>query len=337
MQDLNTILEQAILAINSAKNPQQLENVRVTYLGKKGHVTGFLKNVGKLPATERPKVGQEVNKVKQKIIDEIAKHKELLADKIIGEKISTEQIDISLPARCVGMGNLHPVTKVFDKLTSFFISLGFSIADGPEIEDEYHNFEALNIPSHHPARDLHDTFYFADQTLLRTHISPVQIRTMKGQKPPLRIIAPGRVYRCDSDITHTPMFHQLEGFMVDEDINFGHLKGILTNLLQTFFEKKLDTRFRASYFPFTEPSAEVDMQCVICEGSGCRVCKNTGWLEILGCGMVHPVVLENCEIDSERYTGFAFGMGMDRLAMLKYGISDLRILFENDIRFLEQF
>ena len=337
MQELTTILQQALLAIEQADELQTLETIRVIYLGKKGHITGYLKNLGGLPEDKRPAAGQAVNQAKQQIAAAINVRKEFLTAAIVEKKINSEKIDITLPARCISMGSLHPVTKVFARLIKFFEDLGFEIAEGPEVEDEYHNFEALNILSHHPARDMHDTFYFPGGKLLRTHTSPVQIRAMKQQQPPLRIIAPGRVYRCDSDITHTPMFHQLEGFMVDEDINFGHLKGILTRLLQVFFEKDLATRFRPSYFPFTEPSAEVDMQCVMCGGTGCRVCKHTGWLEILGCGMVHPAVLENCNIDSERYTGFAFGMGVDRLAMLRYGINDLRILFDNDLRFLEQF
>lgn len=337
MQELTTILKQALTAINSAKDEVTLETIRVAYLGKKGQITKVLKDIGNLPIAQRPTAGVAVNQVKQQIFAAILQRKAYLAEIMVEQKIATEQLDISLPAKSVNMGTLHPVTKVFTRLLQFFTGLGFDIAYGPEIEDEYHNFAALNIPSYHPARDAHDTFYFANKTLLRTHTSPVQIRAMQQQQPPLRIIAPGRVYRCDSDLTHTPMFHQLEGFMVGEDLSFASLKAIITNLLQVFFEKQLAIRFRPSYFPFTEPSAEVDMQCVSCDGVGCRVCKNTGWLEILGCGMIHPKVLENCNIDSEVYTGFAFGFGVDRFAMLRYGINDLRILFENDIKFLEQF
>ncbi len=337
MQTLTTILEQALLDIAQAQDLRTLEAIRVAYLGKKGHITGYLKDIGNLPEEQRKTAGQAVNQVKQQIFDAITKRKEYLADVLVEQKINSEKIDVTLPARSISMGSLHPVTKILERLHRFFEDLGFDIEEGPEVEDEYHNFEALNMPSYHPARDMHDTFYFADRKLLRTHTSNVQIRAMQQRKPPFRIISTGRVYRCDSDLTHTPMFHQFEGFMVDENINFGHLKGILTKFFQVFFEKDLKTRFRPSYFPFTEPSAEMDLQCVICGGTGCRVCKNTGWLEILGCGMVHPVVLENCGIDSEHYTGFAWGGGVDRLAMLRYGINDLRILFENDLRFLEQF
>lgn len=337
MQELTELLNQALTAISKVDTLQALDDVRVAYLGKKGQLTLLLKSLANLSASDRPAAGQLVNAAKQQITDAITSRKTFLASKAVEQQLNAEKIDITLAGRGIEIGSLHPVTKVANRLIEFFTGLGFAVAYGPEIEDEQHNFTALNIPEHHPARAMHDTFYFANKMLLRTHTSPVQIRAMKNQQPPFRIIAPGRVYRCDSDLTHTPMFHQLEGFMVGEDITFAHLKGILTRLMQVFFERDLAIRFRPSYFPFTEPSAEVDMQCVICGGSGCRVCKNTGWLEILGCGMVHPVVLENCNIDSERYTGFAFGMGMDRLAMLRYGIGDLRILFENDLRFLQQF
>ena len=337
MQELTKFLPTALAAIAEANELPTLDAIRVAYLGKKGHLTLCLKDLGDLAEDLRPAAGQLVNTAKQQILAALADRKTALANKLIEQQLNAAKIDITLPARGEQMGSLHPVTKVLARLLQFFTELGFDVVEGPEVEDEYHNFTALNIPAHHPARAMHDTFYFANQTLLRTHTSPVQIRAMQQRQPPFRIIAPGRVYRCDSDMTHTPMFHQLEGFMVGEDISFAHLKGILTRLLQVFFEQDLATRFRPSYFPFTEPSAEVDLQCVICKGAGCRVCKNTGWLEVLGCGMVHPSVLENCNIDSERYTGFAFGMGVDRLAMLRYGINDLRILFDNDLRFLQQF
>lgn len=337
MQAVTIILEQALSAIAKTRTLPDLDGLRVAYLGKKGNITELLKELGTLPDVDRKAAGQIVNQAKQQVTDAISKRKAYLADLLVEQKIKAEKIDITLPGRSINMGSLHPVTKTKERLLGFFADLGFEVAAGPEVENEYYNFEALNIPSHHPARAMHDTFYFTNKTLLRTHTSPVQIRTMQQQKPPFRLVVPGRVYRCDSDLTHTPMFHQLEGLMVDENINFSHLKGILTKLMQVFFEKDLATRFRPSYFPFTEPSAEMDLQCVICDGVGCRVCKNTGWLEVVGCGMVHPVVLENCGIDSERYSGFAFGFGMDRLAMLRYGINDLRLMFDNDLRFLAQF
>jgi phenylalanyl-tRNA synthetase alpha chain len=256
----------------------------------------------------------------------------------LAERLAAEKIDVSLPGRGEANGGLHPVTRTMQRIQQIFGGAGFEVATGPEIEDDFHNFEALNIPSHHPARAMHDTFYFEEGTLLRTHTSPVQIRVMKDAEPPVKVIAPGRVYRCDSDLTHTPMFHQVEGFMVDEHVTFADLKGILNAFLHTFFERDdLDVRFRPSYFPFTEPSAEVDIQCVMCGGEGCRVCSHTGWLEVLGCGMIHPEVMKHVGIDSEKYSGYAFGMGVERLAMLRYGVNDLRLFFENDLRFLKQF
>ena len=254
------------------------------------------------------------------------------------QRLASERIDVSLPGRDVSVGGLHPVTRTMQRIEAFFASAGFEVAEGPEIEDDFHNFEALNIPAHHPARAMHDTFYFDEHLLLRTHTSPVQIRHMKDAEPPMKVIAPGRVYRCDSDLTHTPMFHQVEGFLVDEQVSFADLKGILNAFLHSFFEREdLAVRFRPSYFPFTEPSAEVDIQCVMCSGEGCRVCGHTGWLEVLGCGMIHPEVFRHVGIDSEKYLGYAFGMGVERLAMLRYGVNDLRLFFENDLRFLKQF
>lgn len=337
MQNLETIQKQALSEANAAPDLRALDAVRIKYLGKNGEITQVLKSLGSLSAEERPKVGQAVNVVRDELTKAIDDHKQRLETKAIQDTLIAETIDVTLPGRGMDVGKLHPVTQTLARIERWFSALGFSIETGPEIENDYYNFEALNIPAHHPARAMHDTFYFPDGRLLRTHTSPVQIRAMENRNPPFRIIAPGRVYRCDSDITHTPMFHQVEGLMVDKGVHFTHLKGILDEFLQAFFEETLKTRFRPSYFPFTEPSAEVDIQCVICKGEGCRVCSQTGWLEVLGCGMVHPVVLENCKIDPEVYTGWAFGAGVERLAMLRYGVNDLRLFFENDSRFLEQF
>lgn len=337
MQDTERLLADARASLAQASDLASLDKVRVEYLGKNGHLTQLLKSLGTLSPEERPKFGQVVNLAKEKLASEIASHQKMLEEKKLASILKASELDVSLSGRGMELGHLHPITRSTDRIIQWFRTLGFTIAEGPEIEDDYHNFEALNIPEHHPARAMHDTFYFPDGKLLRTHTSPVQIRVMKEQKPPFRLISPGRVYRYDFDVSHTPMFHQVEGLMVDEGINFSHLKGILINFLQAFFEESLPTRFRPSYFPFTEPSAEVDIQCVHCKGKGCRVCSQTGWLEVLGCGMVHPKVLENCNIDSEKYTGFAFGMGVERLTMLRYGINDIRLFFENDLRFLEQF
>lgn len=337
MSDLTEVLAKAEAAITIAADLKMLEAIRVEYLGKSGHITQLLKNLGQLPAEERPKQGQVVNQVKEAVQEAIQNRKQILEQRALETAIAAEQIDITLPGRGQTSGKLHPISKTIYRIEEWFSRLGYSIEEGPEIEDEFHNFEALNIPSHHPARAMHDTFYFPDGKLLRTHTSPVQIRAMHQGQPPFRIIAPGRVYRCDFDISHTPMFHQIEGLVVDKGIDFGHLKGTLVHFLQAFFEEEMKIRFRPSYFPFTEPSAEVDMQCTMCKGKGCRTCSQTGWLEVLGCGMVHPKVLEQCNIDNEEYTGFAFGMGVERLAMLRYGVSDLRLFFENDLRFLEQF
>lgn len=337
MQDLAAILESGKAAIKAVVDLKSLESVRVAYLGKTGHITQLLKTLGSLSAEERPKFGQKVNDAKEALTEALVARKQILEQTQLESELNREQLDVTLPGRGMELGHAHPISQTMTRISDWFSNLGFSIEDGPEIEDDFYNFEALNMPSHHPARAMHDTFYFSDGRVLRTHTSPVQIRAMHNKQPPFRMIAPGRVYRCDFDISHTPMFHQIEGLVVDTDIHFGHLKGILEAFLKAFFEKDLKTRFRSSYFPFTEPSAEVDIQCVKCEGQGCRICSQTGWLEILGCGMVHPKVLENCNIDSEKYTGFAFGMGMERLAMLRYGVTDLRLFFENDLRFLEQF
>ena len=337
MQDLSELVAQAEVAVSNASDLNGLDQIRVEYMGKKGRLTLYLKQLGNLPAEERPKVGQAVNEAKQKLQAAINEQRGRLETASLNAKLAAETIDVTLPGRAQDTGGVHPVTRTMRRIEDYFSRIGYEVATGPEIESDYHNFTALNIPDNHPARAMHDTFYINENTLLRTHTSPVQVRVMENKEPPLRVIAPGRVYRCDSDVTHTPMFHQVEGFMVAEDVTFAHLKGLLTNFLRNFFEKDLRTRFRPSYFPFTEPSAEADMECVMCNGKGCRVCSHTGWLEVLGCGMIHPNVLANVGIDNEKYTGFAFGMGVERLTMLRYGVNDLRLFFENDLRFLRQF
>ncbi len=335
---LDVLIDEAKRAIAVATELSELEQLRVNYLGKKGSITAQLKTLGQLPAEERPKAGEVINRAKEAIHTELEMRRAQLEQVQLAAQLNNEKIDVTLAGRTLGTGSLHPVTRVLNRIEDLFAQLGFEIAEGPEIEDDFHNFEALNIPASHPARAMHDTFYVQENVLLRTHTSPVQIRVMRERKPPLRIIAPGRVYRCDSDITHTPMFHQVEGLLVDEQVTFVDLQVVLKEFLHNFFERDdLAVRLRPSYFPFTEPSAEVDIQCVMCSGRGCRVCKNTGWLEVLGCGMVHPNVLKHVGIDSEVFTGFAFGMGVERLAMLRYGVNDLRLFYENDVRFLKQF
>jgi phenylalanyl-tRNA synthetase alpha chain len=335
---LGELEAEALQEIAAAADQAALDAVRVRYLGKKGSLTQQLKQLGSLPADERPSAGQAINAVKHKIQQAIELRRDYLQAAALGEQLKKLAIDVTLPGRGQTPGGLHPVTRTMNRIERLFAPLGFTVEEGPEIEDDYHNFEALNIPEHHPARAMHDTFYFNAHTLLRTHTSPVQVRVMRDRAPPLRIIAPGRVYRCDSDLTHTPMFHQVEGLLVDERVSFANLKWILNEFLRLFFEQDdLAVRFRPSYFPFTEPSAEVDIRCVMCAGKGCRVCGQSGWLEVLGCGMVHPKVFDHAGIDNERYTGFAFGMGVERLAMLRYGVNDLRLFFENDINFLTQF
>jgi len=338
MEDLEKLGTEAKAAIEAAADGQALEALRVEYLGKKGQITGLLKGLGKLSAEERPKAGAAINVVKQELQDLIGARKTEMDAAAVAEKLASERIDVTLAGRAAGAGGLHPITRTIERMEDFFSAIGFDVVEGPEVEDDYHNFEALNIPEHHPARAMHDTFYIDESTVLRTHTSPVQVRVMESQQPPIKVICPGRVYRCDSDLTHTPMFNQVEGLLVDEQSSFADLKGVVIDFLHVFFEnEELQVRFRPSYFPFTEPSAEVDIQCVNCGGEGCRVCSQTGWLEVMGCGMVHPRVLEYSNIDSERYSGFAFGMGVERLAMLRYGVNDLRIFFDNDLRFLEQF
>jgi phenylalanyl-tRNA synthetase alpha chain len=334
---LEELLVQARKQVAEADTLGKLDQVRVHYLGKKGVFTERMKELGTLPAEQRREAGGRVNRAKDQFIADLEARKSVLEASELEERLKRETIDVTLPGRGQRTGGLHPVTLTLRRISQLFKNVGFDIVEGPEVEDDYHNFEALNIPAHHPARAMHDTFYFDEHTLLRTHTSPVQVRIMETQSPPLRVIAPGRVYRCDSDLTHTPMFHQVEGFVVDRDVSFADLKGILYEFLTLFFEKDMQVRFRPSYFPFTEPSAEVDIECVMCGGEGCRVCKQTGWLEVMGCGMIHPRVFEFVKIDPERYTGFAFGLGVERLAMLRYGINDLRLFFENDLRFLSQF
>jgi phenylalanyl-tRNA synthetase alpha chain len=337
MIDVDSLLNEAQQQVAAAEELQSLDDVRVAYLGKKGSLTDLLKQLGTLSAEERPKAGQAINAAKKSLQSAIEARKELLQSSQLNEQLEKESLDVTLPGRGQTSGGAHPVRRTLKRIETMFRQMGFSIAHGPEIENDYYNFEALNIPAHHPARAMHDTFYFDAHTLLRTHTSPVQIREMEKQEPPFRIIAPGRVYRCDSDVTHTPMFHQIEGLLIDEDVSFADLKGIIIDFLKLFFEKELAVRFRPSYFPFTEPSAEVDVECVICGGEGCRVCSHTGWIEVLGCGMVHPRVFEMANVDNEKYSGYAFGLGIERLAMLRYGVNDLRLFFENDLRFLKQF
>ncbi|MBR9866138.1 MAG: phenylalanine--tRNA ligase subunit alpha [Oceanospirillales bacterium] len=326
MENIQILLEQGKQAAEQAISAQDLDQVRVQYLGKKGHLTQLLKGLGALSAEERPQAGAKINEAKQALQDVLNARKATLESAALEAKLADETIDVTLPGRGQSLGGLHPVTKTLQRIEEFFARIGYSVAEGPEIEDDYHNFEALNIPSHHPARAMHDTFYFNANTLLRTHTSGVQVRTMESQQPPIRIICPGRVYRCDYDQTHSPMFHQVEGLIVDKDISFADLKGTLEQFLREFFEEDVKVRFRPSYFPFTEPSIEVDID----RGDG-------KWLEVLGCGIVHPKVFEYSGIDPEQYTGFAFGMGVERLAMLRYGVNDLRLFFENDLRFLGQF
>jgi phenylalanyl-tRNA synthetase alpha chain len=337
MQDLTSLVNEALSEVAASADLAGLDEARVRWLGKKGALTEQLKSLGGLPAAERPAAGQRINEAKERVQAAIEARREALARADVERELAAGRIDVTLPGRGEQRGGLHPVTLARLRMEEIFRRAGFEVATGPEIEDDFHNFEALNFPPNHPARAMHDTFYFPDGRLLRTHTSPVQIRAMLSQGAPIAIVAPGRVYRCDSDMTHSPMFHQVEGLKVDENISFANMKAALHGFLQAFFERDLAMRLRPSYFPFTEPSAEVDMSCVFCEGKGCRTCKHTGWLEIAGCGMVHPNVLMASGIDAERYTGYAWGMGIDRLAMLRYGVSDLRLFFENDLRFLEQF
>lgn len=345
MENLAALTDEALKLVAEAQDMAALDHVRVEYLGKKGQITALLKGLGKLSGEERPAAGARINKAKQEVQEKITAVKEGFEQAAIAAKLASETIDVTLSGRGQTNGGLHPVTRTLQRIEEIFAAAGYDVEEGPEIEDDFHNFEALNIPSHHPARAMHDTFYVDGAQLndpdgtyvLRTHTSGVQVRTMENKEPPIRIICPGRVYRCDSDLTHTPMFHQVEGLVVDKDISFADLKGTVSQFLKAFFETDVEVRFRPSYFPFTEPSAEMDIQCTNCGGKGCRVCSNTGWLEVGGCGMVHPNVFKASGVDPEVYTGFAFGMGADRLAMLRYGVNDLRLFFESDLKFLRQF
>ncbi len=337
MQDLTSLIQQALTEVSACGDLAALDEARVRWLGKKGVLTEQLQSLGALPKAERPAAGQRINEAKERVSATIDARRAELERADVERKLAAGRIDVTLPGRGEERGGLHPVTKARLRIETLFRHAGFEVASGPEIEDDFHNFEALNIPPNHPARAMHDTFYMPDGRLLRTHTSPVQVRALLAHGAPLAVIAPGRVYRNDHDMTHSPMFHQLEGLVVGENVSFANMKATLHGFLQAFFERDLAMRLRPSYFPFTEPSAEVDMSCVFCEGKGCRTCKHTGWLEISGCGMVHPNVLKASGVDPERYTGYAFGAGIDRLAMLRYGVNDLRLFFENDLRFLRQF
>ena len=346
MENLHALTDEALNHVAQANELSVLDQIRVDYLGKKGLLTALIKTLGKLSNEERPAAGAKINEAKQQVQQAIQEKKGALEQAVINQKLASEIIDVTLPGRSKTRGHLHPVTKTLQRIEEIFTAVGYTVEQGPEVEDDYHNFEALNIPAHHPARAMHDTFYINKDSLqfaadnlrngsseyvLRTHTSPVQVRTMenamKAEGPPIRVICPGRVYRCDSDLTHTPMFHQVEGLLVDTQVSFADLKGTVDQFLKRFFEADIEVRFRPSYFPFTEPSAEVDIQCTNCGGEGCRVCSHTGWLEVMGCGMVHPNVFKSSGIDTEEYSGFAFGMGVERLAMLRYGVNDLRLFF----------
>ncbi len=335
-RQLRDIEKEAIEAIENASDKKGLEELKIRFLGRKGQLTSILKKVGSLPKEERPVIGKLSNQIKTRIEQAINQRLKTVQSRAAGPEL-IKGFDPTLPGRRLPLGHLHPITKVLNEVCDVFEKMGFTVAEGPEIELDFYNFEALNIPPDHPARDMQDTFYVDDKVLLRTHTSPIQIRTMEKMSPPVRIIAPGKVYRCDSDVTHTPMFHQVEGLMVDKDVSFAHLKGILTHFAQEIFDRETSVRFRPSFFPFTEPSAEIDIQCVMCRGKGCRVCSQTGWLEVLGAGLVHPAVFRHVDIDPQVYSGFAFGLGIERIAMLRYGINDIRLFYDNDLRFLTQF
>jgi phenylalanyl-tRNA synthetase alpha chain len=337
VKDLESLVKRTLADIASSADLAALEAVRVSALGKKGALTELLKGLGRIAPEERRSAGAAINESKGRVEAALDARRAELESVALGRELSAGAIDVTLPGRGHAPGGLHPVTRARLRIEAIFRRAGFTVAEGPEVEDDFHNFEALNIPADHPARAMHDTFYFGDGRLLRTHTSPVQIRAMQLHGVPIRVIAPGPVYRRDHDLTHSPMFHQVEGLVIDEDISLANLKGVLAGFAEQFFEKPRGLRFRPSYFPFTEPSAEVDIQCVLCDGTGCRVCKQTGWLEILGCGMVHPNVLTACGVDAARWQGYAFGMGIERLAMLRYAVNDLRLFFENDLRFLAQF
>ncbi|HWR89981.1 MAG TPA: phenylalanine--tRNA ligase subunit alpha [Dissulfurispiraceae bacterium] len=323
--------------LEAAVSLQAVSDLRVRYLGRKGIVTAELKSLSSLPADERPIAGKKVNELKAFVEEEIAAREETLQRHALQARLLSESIDVTLPGKYVPFGRQHPINRTLAEIVDIFVRMGFTVEEGPEVELDYYNFEALNIPKDHPARDMQDTFYVTEDIVLRTHTSPVQVRGMEKRKPPVRFIVPGKVYRCDADVSHTPMFHQVEGLMIDMRVTFSNLKGVLIAFVHEMFGPDTPVRFRPSYFPFTEPSVEIDIGCIICNSRGCRVCKTSGWLEVLGAGMVNPVVLENVGYDSELYSGFAFGLGIERIAMLKYSIDDIRLFFENDIRFLRQF
>lgn len=334
---LEEVKKQAEAELSSVEDEISLQNLKAKFVGRKGIITEILKGMKDIPDSDRPRMGKLINETKTFVEDLIDSRLNEIRDEKKRRSLYEEKIDVTLPGRGMPAGARHPITQVMDEVTAIFERMGFEVAEGPEVETDYYNFEALNIPKNHPARDMQDTFYVSDEIVLRTHTSPVQIRVMEKRQPPVKVIAPGKVYRCDSDISHTPMFHQIEGLLVDEGVTFGDLKGVLTEFVRLVFGEGVGVRFRPSFFPFTEPSAEVDIACLICGGKGCRVCKNTGWLEILGCGMVDPEVFKSVGYDPDKYSGFAFGMGIERITMLKFGINDIRLFFENDIRFLKQF
>ena len=334
---LEDVKRQAEAELSSVNDEIMLQNIKAKFVGRKGVITEILKGMKDIPDSDRPRMGKLINETKTFVEGLIDDRLDAIREEKKRRSLHEEKIDVTLPGRGMPIGARHPISQVMEEITTIFERMGFEVAEGPEVETDYYNFEALNIPKNHPARDMQDTFYISDEIVLRTHTSPVQIRVMEKRKPPVKIIAPGKVYRCDSDISHTPMFHQIEGLLVDEGVTFGDLKGVLTEFVRLVFGEGVGVRFRPSFFPFTEPSAEVDIACLICGGKGCRVCKNSGWLEILGCGMVDPEVFKSVGYDPEKYSGFAFGMGIERITMLKYGINDIRLFFENDLRFLKQF
>ncbi len=335
--DIDSLKSQAVNELNGAGSLKNIQDLRVKYLGKKGLLTAKLKSLGTIPQEQRREYGRMLNEAKNHIEGLFKENEEVFKKSELARSLKSQSIDVTVPGCCVPFGRLHPITTTLNEITDIFISLGFSVEEGPEVEDDFYNFEALNFPKDHPARDMQDTFFIEDDVVLRTHTSSVQVRVMEKNDPPLRVIAPGKVYRCDSDVTHIPMFHQLEGFMVDKNIRMSDLKGMLELIMHRVFGPQTKIRLRPSFFPFTEPSAEIDISCVICKGSGCNVCSGTGWLEILGAGMINPRVYEKAGYDPDKYTGFAFGMGIERIAMLKYGIDDIRLFPENDRRFLRQF
>jgi len=336
-EKLQELKKQAEIELEKVADEVSLQNLKAKFVGRKGGITEIVKSMKDVLPQDRPKMGKLINEVKTFVETLFEEKSNQIKEDKKKRSIAEEKIDVTLPGRSVSVGAKHPVSQVMEEIITIFERMGFEVAEGPEVETDYYNFEALNIPKNHPARDMQDTFYISDDVVLRTHTSPVQIRIMEKQEPPIKIIAPGRVYRCDSDVSHTPMFHQIEGLLVDKNVTFGDLKGVLSEFLRLMFGSGLGVRFRPSFFPFTEPSAEVDIECVICTGQGCRVCKDSGWLEILGCGMVDPEVFKSVKYDPEVYSGFAFGMGIERIAMLKFGINDIRLFFENDVRFLRQF